>query len=98
MAIELHHLHPGHDNEVARLKARIAELEEERRWRKYIEEKPQDGQEVFAYDSSQKLVIKLEYQVREDCEGFVGFPIIHGFWPFITYWMPYNKPKAPEEE
>lgn len=30
MAIELHHLHPGHDNEVARLKDRIAELEEER--------------------------------------------------------------------
>lgn len=27
MAIELHHLHPGHDDEVARLKARIAELE-----------------------------------------------------------------------
>lgn len=119
MAIELHHLNPSHDDEVARLKARIAELErmdtehtlqiakmngyisyleEERRWRKYIEEKPQDGQEVWAYDSSQKLVIKLEYQVREDCEGFVGFPIIHGFWPFITYWMPYNKPKAPEEE
>lgn len=29
MAIELHHLHPGHDDEVARMKARIAELEEE---------------------------------------------------------------------
>ena len=27
MAIELHHLHPGHDDEVSRLKARIAELE-----------------------------------------------------------------------
>lgn len=29
MAMELHHLHPGHDDEVARLKARIAELEKE---------------------------------------------------------------------
>lgn len=29
MAIELHHLHPGHDDEVSRLKARIAELEAE---------------------------------------------------------------------
>ena len=62
MAIELHHLHPGHDDEVSRLKARIAELErmdtehtlqiakmngyishleEERRWRKFTDEKPE---------------------------------------------------------
>lgn len=27
MAIELHHLHPGHDDELFRLKSRIAELE-----------------------------------------------------------------------
>lgn len=27
MAIELHHLHPGHDDELLRLKSRIAELE-----------------------------------------------------------------------
>ena len=27
MAIELHHLHPSHDDEMTRLKARIAELE-----------------------------------------------------------------------
>ena len=32
MAIELHHLQPSHDDELSRLKARIAELEEERRW------------------------------------------------------------------
>lgn len=43
MAIELHHLHPSHDDELSRLKARIAELEEERRWRKYSEEKPKDN-------------------------------------------------------
>lgn len=29
MAIELHHLHPSHDDEQTRLKARIAELEKE---------------------------------------------------------------------
>jgi len=80
----------------AKAQEEIATLKENQRWRKYSEEKPQDGQEVWAYDSSQKLVIKLEYQVREDCEGFVGFPLIHGFWPCITYWMPYNKPKSPE--
>ena len=27
MAIELHHLHPGHDDELSRLKSRIADLE-----------------------------------------------------------------------
>lgn len=27
MAIELHHLHPSHDDELSRLKSRIAELE-----------------------------------------------------------------------
>ena len=49
MAIELHHLQPSHDDELSRLKARIAdleklnhELEEERRWRKFPDEKPKD--------------------------------------------------------
>lgn len=82
----------------AKAQEEIATLKENQRWRKYSERKPQDGQEVWAYDSSQKLVIKLEYQVRENCEGFVGFPLIHGFWPCITYWMPYNTPKAPEDK
>lgn len=45
MAIELHHLHPGHDDEVSRLKARIAELEDERRWRKFPDEKPTEEME-----------------------------------------------------
>ena len=43
MAIELHHLQPGQDNELSILKARIAyleklnhELEEERRWHKFM--------------------------------------------------------------
>lgn len=51
MAIELHHLHPSHDDEVSRLKARIAELEKEnaelkeaQRWRKFSEEKPKEKQ------------------------------------------------------
>lgn len=39
MAIEIHHLQPSHDDELSRLKARIADLEEERRWRKFSEEK-----------------------------------------------------------
>ena len=75
----------------------IDSLKDAQRWRKVSEEKPQDGQVVWAYDARQKLVIKLEYEVRESGERFIGFPIIHGFWPNITHWMPYNKPKAPEE-
>ena len=54
MAIELHHLHPSHDDELSRLKERIAEmekinhdLEEERRWRKFPDEKPEKGQKVL---------------------------------------------------
>lgn len=88
MAIELHHLQPSHDDELSRLKARIAdlealnhdlcervtenddirlhweeieqtmadnermkvriaELEEERRWRKLSDEKPKKGQKVL---------------------------------------------------
>lgn len=82
----------------AKAQEKIATLKDAQRWRKVSEELPKDGQEVWAYDSSQKLVIKLEYQVREDCEGFVGFPIIHGFWPYITCWTPYNMPKSPEAE
>ena len=76
----------------------IDSLKDAKRWRKVSEEKPQDGQEVWAYDSCQKLVIKLEYKVGESGEGFIGSPLIHGFWPCITHWMPYNKPKAPEEK
>lgn len=56
MAIELHHLHPGHDDEQTRLKAHIAELEkenaelkEERRWRKFSEEKPKEKQWILVF-------------------------------------------------
>lgn len=55
MAIELHHLNTHGMMEqagkvldgVARLKQRIAELEEERRWRKCSEELPEVGVEVL---------------------------------------------------
>ena len=67
MAIELHHLHPSHDDELPHMKARIAELErmdtehtlqsakmngyihhleEERRWRKFPDEKPEEWKTV----------------------------------------------------
>ena len=118
MAIELHHLHPSHDDELTRLKARIAELErmdtehtvqiakmngyishleEERRWRKCSEELPQNGQDVWAYDSKSKSVLHLEYEKSNEGEGFIVFPYKHDFQQNITQWMPFEKPKAPEE-
>lgn len=47
MAIELH---PSHDDEQTRLKARIAELEEERRWRKCGNENPVRWADTFYVD------------------------------------------------
>ena len=83
-------------DENEKLKQRIAELEEATRWRKCSEVLPEDGQEVWAFDSYQNIVIKLEYTSNDDNEGFVGYPIVHGSWPGITHWMPYRRPKAPE--
>lgn len=113
MAIELHHLHHSHDDEMTRLKARIAELErmdtehtlqiakmngyihhleEERRWRKFPEEKPSEEMEGEDF-----LVSNGYYSVV--CEW-------RGYWnnePFcgdnncdvVKFWMPL--PKAPKE-
>jgi hypothetical protein len=122
MAIELQHLHPSHDDELSRLKARIAELEKENgelrsknegllyaladaetdlamatRWRKVSEEKPRNGQDVWAYDSKSKSVLHLEYEKSDEGEGFIVFPYKHDFLQNITQWMPFEKPKAPEE-
>lgn len=91
-------LEESHKMEVEQLLMEIVKLKDAQRWRKVSEEKPQDGQEVWAYDSSQELVIKLEYRIRESDEGFIDFPVVYGFWLNITHWMPYNKPKAPEEK
>ena len=87
MAIELHHLHPGHDDELTRLKARIAELEEERRWRKFSEEKPNNKQVVLVYGEEW-----FETAIYHD-NGSIDFgDDIH--FSNITetpYWMPLPK-------
>ena len=107
MAIELHHLHPGHDDEVSRLKARIAELErmdtehtlqiakmngyishleEERRWRKFPDEKPTEEMEGMDF------IVSNGFFHREISEW-------RGYWnndPFcgdrhcdeVKYWRP----------
>lgn len=90
MTIELHHLHPGHDDELSRLKARIAELKEERRWRKFSDEKPELGDVVLV-------------RFTERTKGHY-FPIDVVRWDSsyelgeieVSHWMPL--PSTPKEE
>ena len=105
MAIELHHLQPSHDDELSRLKARIAELEridtehtvqiakmngyihhleEERRWRKFPDEKPTEDIKFLVIN--EKGFIQCCYYS----------PILHEFQIPVTHWMPL--PSSPNEE
>lgn len=109
MAIELHHLHPGHDDELLRLKAHIAELErmdtehtvqiakmngyihhleEERRWRKFPDEKPEKREVVFVRMSDGFYRIAM-YLARG-----LGWDIgdgAHHKSEEVTHWMPLPK-------
>ena len=91
MAIELHHLHPSHDDELSRLKARIAELEEERRWRKCSEELPDVGVEVLVTNG-------IDCGISDWCgdywnnDPFCGYTVCDN----VIAWMPL--PSAPKEE
>lgn len=91
MAIELNHLQPNHDDELSRLKSRIAELEklnheleEERRWRKFPDEKPTEDI---------KFIVINEKGFMQCC---YYSPILHEFQIPVTHWMPL--PSAPKEE
>ena len=100
MAIELHHLHPGHDDELLRLKGRIAELErmdtehslqiakmngyisrleEERRWRKFPDEKPTEDI---------KFLVINEKGMLQCCYYST---ILKEFQIPVTHWMPLPK-------
>ncbi len=100
MAIELHHLQPSHDDELSRLKARIAdleklnhELEEERRWRKFPDEKPSWGEDVIvANDASKQFIVSFSYDMK-----WIYFGNMHTCESkYVKYWMPL--PSAPKEE
>lgn len=98
MAMELHHLNTHGMMEkagkvldgVVRLKERIAELEEERRWRKLPDEKPELGDVVFV-------------KFTERTKGHY-YPIDVVRWDSsyelgeieVSHWMPL--PSAPKEE
>lgn len=134
MAIELHHLHPSHDDELSRLKARIAELEalnhdlcervtenddirlhweeieqtraenermkvriaeleEERRWRKFPDEKPKWGEEILVVDDeSKQFIVSFSYDMK-----WISFGNMHtSESKYVKYWRPL--PSAPKEE
>lgn len=101
MAIELHHLNTHGMMEqagnvldgVVRLKQRIAELEEERRWRKFPDEKPTEEMEGMDF------IVSNGFFHREISEW-------RGYWnndPFcgdrhcdeVKYWRPL--PAEPKE-
>lgn len=97
MAIELHHLNTHGMMEqacnvldgVVRLKERIAELEEERRWRKFSEEKPEKDQWCLVYHEGE---IDADHYT-DDCNNHCRF-VMYGY--YVTHWMPL--PKEPDEE
>jgi hypothetical protein len=88
--------HPCEDYSQVYLKSEadkvIAELEEERRWRKCSDEMPEDGAEVLASDG---VGIWLCYKttLSDGSPWFQpdGLPHIEG----VTHWMPL--PSAPKE-
>lgn len=96
MAIELHHLHPGHD-ELSRLKERIAELEkenaelkEEHRWRKFPDEKPEEDTWCIVFHDGE---IDSDHYTRFAFNKKCDFTL-YGYE--VTHWMPL--PSAPEED
>lgn len=99
MAIELHHLNTHGMMEqagnvldgVVRLKARIAELEEERRWRKFSEEKPKEKQWILVfYPNHSQFTTGVELRRWDGgCKYDVEVQEIY------DKWMPL--PSAPKE-
>lgn len=118
MAIELHHLQPSHDDELSFLKARIAELEklnheleEERRWRKFPDEKPKDEGdylvmarypdddephiEICLYESGCEDFGHYEYRYAGSGNSLGGFDGEEWVTHNVYFWMPL--PSAPKE-
>lgn len=109
MAIELHHLNTHGMMEqagnvldgVVRLKARIAELEkenaelkEERRWRKFSEEKPPKYTWCLVSGKSQmgNYIVIMDFFEEDD---WAENPNLDDDTLYIEWWMPH--PSAPKE-
>ena len=91
MAIDCEYFPPSHDDELTLLKARIAELEEERRWRKFSDEKPKYKQWILVFvenPSNYGTYIELR-RWDTTCKFDVENQELY------TKWMPL--PSAPKE-
>lgn len=70
----------------------ISELKEERRWRKFPDEKPKWGEEILVVDDeSEQHIVRFSHDMKwiswgkmNTCES-----------KYVKYWMPL--PKAPEK-
>lgn len=85
------------DAEIAQLQAmleernkQIGELKEERRWRKFSEEKPEHHQDILCYCPRAKF---CKVALRRWDEG-MKFDVFEQY--LYTHWMPL--PKAPEAD
>ncbi|SHL06240.1 hypothetical protein [Fibrobacter sp. UWH4] len=76
-----------------RMNVRIAELEEERRWRKFPDEKPNWGEEVIVTDdASKQFIVRFSYDMK-----WISFGNMHTCESkYVKYWMPL--PSAPKED
>lgn len=74
-----------------KLKKRIAELEEERRWRKYSEEKPEDEECVLVVIEGK--VEKVRYRKFDGSFHNTLFTLLNNS---VKWWLPL--PSAPKEE
>lgn len=101
MAIKLHHLHPGHDDELTHLKARIAELEESHK--KEVEQLLMEIAELkeerrWRKFPDEKPTKDIKFLVINE-KGFLQCcyysPILHEFQIPVTHWMPL--PSDPKE-
>ena len=93
----MNHLHPGHDDELSRLKSRIADLEEERRWRKFPDEKPEEDVKVLVYTGRPGFMsIQTDVYTKEDGFSSTREPRFRTYGPYVTHWMPL--PSAPKEK
>ena len=69
----------------------IAELKEERRWRKFPEEKPKWGEEVLVVDDeSKQYIVRFSHDMKWISWGKMNTCESEN----VKYWMPL--PKAPE--
>lgn len=88
---ELERMDTEHTLQIAKMNGYIHHLEEERRWRKFSEEKPEDRHVVFVYGEGQ-----FETAIYHD-DGTIDFgdDIHFSNITEMPYWMPL--PSAPKE-